>query len=105
MRNSLRIFTVTAEGKRSFGSLDVKNRKRISEEHYILESCFMKVTNIERSVNIHFGNTSNYNLKMLFALDTWLPSVRHNLHVYRLLNQKCGEQVLQNLRHTQQYFR
>jgi len=70
MRNSQRIFTVTTEGKRSFGSLDIRNRKRISEEHYVLGSCFMKVTNNEISVNIHFGNTSNCSLKMLFGLDT-----------------------------------
>ena len=105
MRNSWRIFTVTAEGKRSFGSLDVRNRKRISEEHYVLEPCFMKVTNIETSVNIHSGNTSNCSLKMLFGLHTWFPSVRHIPHVYRLLNQTCWEQVLQILQHTQQYFR
>jgi len=42
---------------------------------------------------------------MLFGLLTWLPSVRHFLQVYRLLNQECGEQVLQNLQHPQQYFR
>jgi len=105
MRNSYRIFTVTAEGKRSFGSLDLWNRKRISEEHYVLEPCFMKVTNIETSENVQPGYNSNCSFKMLFGLHTWLLSVRHILHVYRLLNQKCRQQVMHNLQHTQQYFR
>ena len=62
MRNLYGIFTVTAVGKRPFGSLDLMNRRRISEEHYVLEPCFMKVTNMETSVNIHSGNNSNCSL-------------------------------------------
>jgi hypothetical protein len=91
---------VTSEEKRSFGSLDLRNRKIIFKEHYVLEPCFMNVTSIETSVNIHYGDTSECSLKMLFCLHIWLPSIRQIHHVYRLLNQKCGEQVLQNLQHS-----
>jgi hypothetical protein len=77
----------------------------MSEEHYVIVPCFMKVTSIEKSVNIDCGNISKWSLRMLFGLHTLFPSVRLIHHVYRLLPQKCGKKVLQNLQLTQKYFR
>jgi hypothetical protein len=45
------------------GNLDLRNRKIIFEEHYVLEPCFMNVINIEPSVNILSGNMSKLQLK------------------------------------------